>query len=244
MRYRKLLSALSLLFTVGVLGCVMLIPIEYRKEHPELFTEAIHSLLGVKGYHSHGDAIIKIMEKDEYDRVLFYYREDEMSEHLLIAQKSDGVYVYYYPDFNFISHSYSLPDFSEQAILELKDKNDWNKPLDESKSIKQNITRIKPEYSLDKDLIEEIFEKAIDYSGKETISRGYNMYLTSDENGKKLFLCLGVIPYGNRDWIYLAIIINADGSCDLATCFMKLTDLYNYQHDLKAFKELNNWTYF
>ncbi|MDR0516579.1 MAG: hypothetical protein LBH25_05990 [Fibromonadaceae bacterium] len=32
-----------------------------------------------------------------------------------------------------------------------------------------------------------------------------------------------------------------DGSYDEKNGFMELTDLNNYQDDLKAFKELNNW---
>ena len=219
----------------------MFIPTEYRKGHPELFTVAIHSLLGVYGYHSHGDAIIKITEKDKYGRTLFYYRENERSEHLLIAQKSDDVYIYYYPDFNFISTEYTSY-FSEQTILEFKNKNDWNKPLDNSKFIKQKIVRIKTRYNLDKNDREKIFRKATNYNGDENISR-LDIYSTSDEHGKKLFFCAGRNLIQNVGYeIDIVAIIDAYGSCDFATCFMKLTDRYNYQHDLKAFKELNNWS--
>ncbi|MDR2580941.1 MAG: hypothetical protein LBC85_08120 [Fibromonadaceae bacterium] len=206
----------------------MLIPLEYRGKHPELFTEAIHSLAGIRGYHSHGDAYVRIVEEDEYGRILFYYGEDEYDSYRLIAQKSDGAYVYYYPDFNFISRSIGT-SFSEQDIPELKDKNDWNKPLDESKFIKQKIVRIKAGHGLSKKNKEEIFRETTGGN----VKRSFDSYLTSDKYGKKLFgLWSGELR--------LFVIINADDSCDLATCFIKFTD-HNYQQELKEFKELNNW---
>lgn len=40
---------------------------------------------------------------------------------------------------------------------------------------------------------------------------------------------------------YVVMFFQPDGSYDEKNGFMELTDLNNYQDDLKAFKELNNW---
>jgi hypothetical protein len=252
MIYKRLSSALSVLLIVALLGCSSWVPLRYRSNHPELFTEAIHSLLKIRGFHQYTDAGIEIIEKDRYGRILFSYSEDSQARYLLIAQKADSTYVYYYPDFNFISIEYYRNTFfSEQDILKLKDRNDWNKPLDENKFIKQKIARIKASYDgkaranykLNENYAEKILRNATGYNGSETIY-GYSEYLTSDEYSRKLFYCLGWIPNGGGfDKVHLAIIINADGSYDLATCFMVLKDFYNYQHELKEFKELHNWKY-
>ena len=224
-------------------GCTSLIPLEYRGQHPELFTVAIHSLLGVRGYHSHFDASIKIVEEDKYGRTLFFYDEFNATPpyYLLIAQKTDATYAYYYPNFHFISRDLDT-SFAEQVIQELKDKNDWNKPLNKNELIFQRIVRKKTGYRLNEKDRENIFRKAIGYNGDTRISRS-DIHLTTDKYGKRLFYSQGVTPDHNSGRIYLAIIINADDSYDLETCFMKITDRFNnYQHDLKAFKELNNWS--
>jgi hypothetical protein len=211
---------------------------KYPGKYPELFTVGIHSLIRARGFSVSGPpAEIRIIEKDKYGRVLFYYSEGVYNNHRLIAQKSDNTYVYYYPDFNFIS-----TDF-RQATIELKNKNDWNKPLDESKFIKQRIVRKKAKYRLNKDIGEKILREAIGYNGNATIFHS-SRYITSDRYGKKMFRCQGRIPedsnYNNK-WIGLVVIINADGSCGLTTCFTRLTEPHHYQYELKAFKELNGW---
>jgi len=74
-----------------------------------LFTVAIYSLLGARGYtpeyHGYVPTDIKVLEEDDYGRVLFAYCEDQNGTvtTLLIIQKSDEKYSYYYPDYNFIS---------------------------------------------------------------------------------------------------------------------------------------------
>jgi len=247
MKYKKFLLILSLFFTTGLQGCFPFMFFgskKYTGDHSELFTVAIHSLINVRGYVINAPPVsIRIIEKDEYGRVLFYYVEGLSRDYRLIAQKSDSTYVYYYPNFNFISGSYKTP-ISEQAILEFKEKNDWNKPLDESKFIKQRIVRKKAKYRFNKDTGEKIFREAIGYNGSATIFQS-SRYITSDKYGKKMFRCLGEVPkdsnYNNK-WTGLLVIIDIDGSCDLATCFTRLTVPYHHQHELKAFKELNNWS--
>jgi hypothetical protein len=217
-------------------GCFpfFLIKPSYPGKHPELFTVAIHSLIVARGFSVSGPpAGIRILEEDDYGRILFYHSEGVYNNHRLIAQKSDNTYVYYYPDFNFIS-----TDF-RQKTMELKEKNDWNRPLDKSKLIKQRIVKKKARYRLSRNNGEKIYREATGYNGNTRIFRE-SRYITSDKYGKKMLFTCGRIP--GSEWICLLVIINADGSCDLATCFTRLTESFHYQHELKAFKELNGWS--
>ena len=114
----------------------------YHGEYPELFSVAINSILGTAGYGSDGelvfDSAIGLVEEDSYGRILFiYYECNEISQYsLVICQKSDDNYAYFYPDYNFISISIeeylydyevleAVDSFPVDEIEELKTKNDW-----------------------------------------------------------------------------------------------------------------------
>ena len=113
---------------------------------PSIFSIAIYSLLGVTG--SEFDDI-EILEKDSKGRVMFsfcaYGYSIENNDNLysiIICQKSDLKYTYYYPDCNYIVAP-TKNEISEEEICELKEKNDWDKELNQSKMIKAKITRRK-----------------------------------------------------------------------------------------------------
>lgn len=74
----------------------------------------------------------EVLDRDEYGRILFLYEavnlvSGETEESLVICQKLDEDYVYYYEDI-----CYSRGDISEEAIETLKSGNDWGKPLNDS----------------------------------------------------------------------------------------------------------------
>lgn len=78
----------------------------------------------------------KILEEDQYGRVLFEYTTkscitNEKETSLVLCQMADSDYVYFYEDVCY--------DFSEQEISDLKTANDWNCPLDSTKMSRRKV---------------------------------------------------------------------------------------------------------
>ena len=242
----------------------------YSGKYPELYSVAIHSLLGSQGFYVHEryeDPQIKILEEDEYGRILFAYCENSKIStlSLLILQKYDDRYAYFYPAYNFIStdgvgldekifNNNISGKFSNEDKKRLKEKNDWDKKLDEIKCIKVEITHKKsePEVKITDAEFEVLFKKVAvskGYKGTDKIFRSA-IYSTVDDYGRTLYYAWGIGRDANGEGVSiqslymnfnLVLIFNPDGSYNEETCTMELTDFYNYQDELKAFKELNNW---
>jgi len=77
---------------------------------------------------------IKLLETDEYGRTLFYYSmgQSRMGA-LLIVQKTADPLVYYYEDDCYIvrESANTQDSFDSEDMLLLKERNDWNKPLND-----------------------------------------------------------------------------------------------------------------
>lgn len=78
------------------------------------------------------------VEQDAYDRKLVRYTTYCSSIHhdielYLICQGTDEYYTYYYMDACYIARDIRKASFPEHAIKELKERNDWNKPLEKAK---------------------------------------------------------------------------------------------------------------
>lgn len=90
-----------------------------------------------------GTYSVGILEEDAYGRYLYEFAAEnvvtgEWSTALVICQKIDTEYVYYYEDECFL-----LPGYGEYDIETLKAKNDWDEPLDESRlSRRKNQTSV------------------------------------------------------------------------------------------------------
>lgn len=233
----------------------------YEGENKDLYSVAVDSLLGSRGYNMiNGEAfidpIITILEEDEYGRILFYYFEDsQISTHsLLICQSSDDEYAYYYPDQNYISAP--TEEFSNDDIADLKEKNDWNKEINKAKCVKVKLMQKKIQPRISKDMKKKfdiLCQKVATENGckgeEPTVFR-YADYCTSDNYGRKLYYVWGVhrdvkgegiSPNSQTMYFDLVMVFNPDDTYDETICVMKLEDKYNYQEDLKAFKDLNNW---
>ncbi|MDE6075985.1 MAG: hypothetical protein K2G26_06075, partial [Clostridia bacterium] len=237
----------------------------YDGEYSELYTEAVYSILGAKGYYdspSLMDPKIEILETDNYGRVMYAYNESGTIA-VCIMQKADENYVYYYPDFNFIRSScftwvddlkeYVSNSFSNESITSLKDLNDFDKEYDESKCIKTTITRHKETLGCSKNIEKKLETLCKQYAkdngckGEDSVYR-YSLYCTSDDYGRMLFYIYGIhrdvkgegiSPNSENMSFDLAIIFNPDWSFDTANSLLWLKD--NYQNDLKEFKQLHNW---
>lgn len=236
----------------------------YHGEYPELWTVAVHNLLGTRGYFQQGGIVdesqIKVVEEDSYGRVLFAYTElsEVSSINLLIMQKKDDNYAYYYPDYCFVSNrvpsrdysvlNYVIDDylslaFPEKLIERLKEQNDWNKDIDETKCVRREITRAKKEPKIREELLEKLYNIAIHNNDENNTVYKYSIYFTSDSDGRMIFLSAGITSsQTDPKWVYYVFIINRDWSYLEEYYSMRLADLYNYQITLRTLKQLNNWS--
>lgn len=109
---------------------------------PELYAVANYSVPFVTG--NDGWDELKVLKKDSYGRTMFKYRSNSYAMHdysgkyisaLVICQKYDKDYAYYYDniDFVYLSDYADVPDADAEKLKEL---NDWEKPLDESNMLK------------------------------------------------------------------------------------------------------------
>jgi len=221
----------------------------YDGEYPELYTAAIHSLLGSTGYiqsERSFPAIIKEIDEDAYARKLFiYYEGSHISTYsLMISQKSDDEYTYFYPDYNFISveeskwqHTATLgppeDDFTTEEIEELKRNNDWNKPINIDRCIKAKIVREKEMGQIEYKELEKLYYETLgENAGPHPRHRIH--FLVTDNYGRSVYLL-----EGNSE-AATVIVFQPDGSYE-EHGIMELKELQNYQDELKEFKELNGW---
>jgi hypothetical protein len=230
---------------------------KYNCEYPDLYSIAINSILGTRGYVISGvihPARVKPIEKDSLGRVMFLYWENSDISHfsLIISQKTDweNGYAYYYRDYNFISiaessHSktiYSLSAFrsaverfSDNEIEKLKRKNDWNMNIDLNRCEKVKIVRQKAEGPVGDRQVREFHRKVL---GDDARRNNFTVFFVRDNYSRSMYVGMG---WRNLSRRYDVLFFQPDGSYDEKTGVMELTDLNNYQDDLRAFKERNNW---
>ena len=288
---KRIISLLLILISLfGLSSCIFENPYPYRGEYKELYTTAIYSIPDAVGYMHHGEGAynsdIYIWEQDNYGRKLFSYCEDYGNQifALVISQASDETNVYFYPDINyaltFIDSDYSYEgatddhlknktqEFYMESKDELKEKNDWNKPIDKSKCVSYTITdhKILGEniYSLNEAQCNEIlneYTKTLNLPNPEKHPHRYNTVLQIDTTGKVLHSIHGVHRnYDNPDWkntndeftwydITLWVITDNDGNYDkengVMVMYSKANEsdnsfVYNAD-DILEFKNKNGW---
>lgn len=260
---RKMKKTISLLIiAILLIACTSCngYQYEYTGENAGLYTVAVNSLLGARGFKSGDvkDPLIEIMEEDDYGRIMFLYYEGIMINNydyaLIIVQKIESDYVYYYPDYNFIvaavdytspqdkttqdyEYVYYYPQFQYRAkfkveqVNKLKEDNDWNKEPDENKCFKQAVIneKVSPlQKKEQRELHSELFKNEKPYSESLII------FLTQDNFGRSVYF---VRSNWTRAAEFMIIIIYPNGEKKS----IKLVNYYNYQDELKAFKEQNNW---
>ncbi|MBE6537378.1 MAG: hypothetical protein E7673_05425 [Ruminococcaceae bacterium] len=198
----------------------------YRGEFKELYTTAIYSIPDAKGYMYHGEGAyssdIYVWERDDYGRTLFAYCEDYSDRifGLVICQSYDDSSVYFYPDENYalvLIESDRLyegatddhlknrtQDFYLQNKDSLKEKNDWNKPLDKSKCVSYSITDRKAfdedTFSFNDKQCNEIlneYTKTLNFVNPTSVPHRNNSILQVDKEGRILHEINGV--HGNYD---------------------------------------------
>mgnify|MGYP007005628935 FL=1 len=214
-------------------------PFRHYGEYPQHFSIAINSLLGIAG--SQRDRI-EILEQDTKGRIMFAFisKFSAIDERpglysIMICQKTDSEYSYFYPDYHFVT-AHTKEEIYEDEIIALKNKNDWNMDIDESKMTKVRISRRKKLNSVAGSREKKIFKDVVDFDN-ETIS----LYgLGTDKENRWLYY----VRIFNKDNSYkrsYMLILNEDYTYE-STYLQQIDDVWNYQDQLKAFKELNHWS--
>ncbi|MCL2253498.1 MAG: hypothetical protein FWC09_03565 [Lachnospiraceae bacterium] len=237
---KKNLILYALLILILLSGCEgTSTPKLYPGDYSDLYTVAINTMLdswgAVGGWYS---IRINIIEQDAYGRVLFQYYESKVNHCLIISQLTEEQFVYFYPDYNFISSSED--NFSMEQINELKERNDWNMDLNIDKCIRKEITILKEEGNIIKDSKFEAFYYDLYDDEPSFISANY---FSKDDYGRSIYTTRSrgkrTVTYSGDDIIIM--MFYPDGTYNKEVGYFELTELYNYQDELKQFKERNNW---
>ena len=240
---RKILLPLMCLL-LFLNSCVSSI-FEYTGEYPELFTVAVSSILGARGYESVGrtydPARIEVLEEDDFGRVLFSYWENTIESHItgysyIIMQKTNGGYVYYYPYYNFI-----FRDFPDNDIELFKSTNSWNQEMSDDSAFEGvKISRNKETGPIPWSHLFDTYYKIFPYSKLERRHVATTVeFLRADSYGRTIYFTSGFKDDGTE--IYIAILFKSDHGFDIESGVLEITDPSNYQTELRLFMEANGW---
>jgi len=235
---RTVSAALSVVLLLLLLtGCRN--TFRHYEKYSQYFSIAINSLLGVSG---HETDEVKVLEQDAKGRTMFafisrvYMIDDKTGLYsIMICQKTDSVYAYYYPDYHFVVAN-TKEEISEDEITALKNRNDWNDDIDESKITKVRIVRSKQQNNSGGSRKEKIFKDIVDFDNEILIFGG----LGTDKDNRWLYY----VWVDDKDHKYkrsYMLILNEDYSYE-SGYLQQIDDVWNYQDQLKAFKELNHWS--
>lgn len=226
----------------------------YNGKDPELHSVALESIVG-----SRSDRMNEVfrIEEDSYGRVLFAFfgtnlywtfngREDILA--IVIAQKTDGDFVYYYDSVNVMAVSVDqlnerltlnllVSYFDEEDIEELKVKNDWNKPINDKLLFETKVTRKKTCEVQVREL--QPYEELL----KGVIHSGFEQCYGKDRNG---YMLLSVVSrtsnYSSRTFTVNLMIVNKNHELISPDAVMRVTDIFDMEA-IKRFKEENGWSF-
>ena len=244
-----MLFAVFILSVVLLVSCLQIpfvqemFQYKYRGKHPELYATAVNNVFGASGWRSNGEIVydpqISIIETDAYGRVLFFYDEyvhwvvDEVrfERTLLIMQGAQDDKVYYYqgicclPYVDTSGEGIEVLQYVDADTLEaFKERNDWGKPMDESKCTQSPLVKRKPEDKLDIGREEYrarlfAYDKAHGYTENEKTLYYSGRFCYADKFGRELhyvyveFADIG--PDGKRTYIGrpYAVIFEPNKKC-------------------------------
>ena len=174
-------------------GCIH--PDGYMGEHKDLYSQVMSTVLYVRGYHVEGElfygSCVCPLESDNYGRRLFAYYEYNGSLSILVSQKTEGEYVYYYPDFSHLNIRIESDDELRAGELsydawvklmisrysyeeKLKERNDWNNPLVDAGIEKAKISGSADDHATESKL-EFSDEQLISLFRAEAAKEGYSL---------------------------------------------------------------------
>lgn len=253
------MKSLSKLKKSLFIGLVVLISVTachdtniYRGEEPALHSVALESIIGTYSYEM--NKVIRL-EEDEYGRVLFAFYGGYMYSELggmhvlavIIAQRIDENKAYFYDSENVqvitidsisrpINSSVVNEYFNASDVDLLKQKNDWGKPIDETKLFSVVVSRKKSCEVSTQDInrIKDNFEGNPDY--------GFLQCFGPDRNGNTLVSLLTRVSSGVDSQLIYLVIINDKKEIISSEAVLQIDDVFN--HDLiKEFKAENDWNH-
>lgn len=214
----------------------------------DLYAVACYSVPFVTG-NPNFDAV-KVIEKDKYGRVLFKYTsfthalDDFNGDHvcaLLICQKSDKEYAYYYENYSFII-STGDDTFADSEIQRLKELNDWDKELVQAKMSKV-MNRFGPYGNLMFFDDDESVAAVKNYLEPQKSARYFSDIISMDADNK-IFYVLREYAKSNNGYSYFKayfVISDKNFNIESDTSIMIIDDIINCQANMQSFKEQNNW---
>ena len=254
--------------TIVVIVAIMLLltgcsfrAFEYTGDYPELWSAAVGSIPGLYGHGLHGrprgdQPTISVLAEDDFGRILFQYEEFNpdffVGYHVLIIQKVENGYIYFYPNYNFISKSDKLTTFlhngntvrrwkrveiSNNDMERFKEANSWNRDL----SYSGELDRVKVVRHRERGPLsdEQLIEADRTFFPTATLGRTPNLaitfFLRTDNYGRSMYFrrLAGYDPS--------IVLFQPDFSFNSETGLFKITDLNDYQTELRLFMEANGW---
>ena len=246
----KICIALTVFITLFVLmqGCLALGPsVSYKKKDVNLYSEAIHSLLGV---YSSGMDEIFVLDEDEYGRKLFFANLSRSSivgdiAGIFISQNTDDSYAYYYEDRNYIVKAGCInkvtkekvyEKFSSETIKTIKEQNDWGKEERSRDCFKVPIRGDK--FYLN----DQVSDKSINaIVGTILYKRTGDIPMCEDSFGHIIWFAKGLVSEEDPQERYYVFFFNADGTLKGGDAIMEIDDIWNYSEQMISFKEANHW---
>ena len=153
-----IITFIALIFAIVLFVQMLINRDRYKGEYPHLYTVAVYSLITcgrINSIESYSPANVIKVDEDSYGRELFIFsatpimhdRGSNGARSVLICQKHDETYSYWYDNENYILAPYygyeeekyngvyedKFKGITDEQIEELKVKNDWGKDIDESK---------------------------------------------------------------------------------------------------------------
>ena len=188
---------LLLLCSLLLTSCTSDELLKISDEHILLRAGVCYSVPGMYKSDLRGESI-EILERDEYGRILVSclaenFITDKSENVLVVYQSYEKSKIHYYEDINYI-----FEDDLDANIDNLKQKNDWNQPLNSSKFSTREIR-----VSLDNHLVRDsIFENFDDETFYESLQRNHQI---SKDEIKNIFKC---DSDGSHYELYLLILKN------------------------------------
>lgn len=217
----------------------------YSADMVMMYTQVFHAVPGTRSFDKH---VIEgeITETDEYGRIQFsFYTGNIMG--VCIMQKHDDKYVYYYDNVCYlVSEQFKEPTVEELDYL--REINDWNQPLDESKMIERKLIEstlyIRTIRNLERKELLRIFYSTMTDNEKYMTFVGL---CDSSQTGQDLYFVsrtVNMSTTGGYEYVLLDnyfMILNADGSYDPENYIIKFESLSQSNAPLAEIKERNEW---
>jgi hypothetical protein len=176
-----------------------------------------------------------VLEQDSQGRIMYTYTAhsiitEKKEQVVVICQKRDNDAVYYYQDI-----CYLLKEWTSDDLALLKEKNDWEKPLDDSKMVgKSNITTLDNYFLLNGKLeyaqVKQGCCKDLDVAQKQI-----GDLCLIDTNGKMELYWLTIIG-GSGEECYFVLVDE-----DYNNAYLPADRTMRVLEDLPVFKQNNGW---